>query len=120
MPSSIKSKRIARSLEVEITEELQDVLYEELEKIDNGAEGEVYFTDPDNPDAEIAGITAAFEARRNGNGWLDNYGTATRLAHRTSALGHSPTEDSGGFPKGEAGGPGEGQEGPAHGNCPTS
>ncbi len=55
---------------------------EELEKIDNGAEGEVYFTDPDNPDAEIAGITAAFEARRNGNGWLDNYGTATRLAHR--------------------------------------
>lgn len=55
---------------------------EELEKIDNGAEGEVYFTDPDNPDAEIEGITAAFEARRNGNGWLDNYGTATRLAHR--------------------------------------
>lgn len=55
---------------------------EELEKIDNGADGEVYFTDPDNPDAEIEGITAAFEARRNGNGWLDNYGTATRLAHR--------------------------------------
>ena len=55
---------------------------EELEQIDNGAEGEVYFTDPDNPDAEIEGITAAFEARRNGNGWLDNYGTATRLAHR--------------------------------------
>ncbi|MBR1982358.1 MAG: hypothetical protein IKA23_06385 [Akkermansia sp.] len=55
---------------------------EELEQIDNGAEGEVYFTDPDNPDAEIAGITAAFEARRNGNGWLDSYGRATRLAHR--------------------------------------
>lgn len=55
---------------------------EELEQIDNGAEGEVYFTDPDNPDAEIEGITAAFEARRNGNGWLDSYGTATRLAHR--------------------------------------
>ena len=55
---------------------------EELERIDNGAEGEVYFTDPDNPDADIAGITAAFEAKRNGNGWLDNYGTATRLAHR--------------------------------------
>lgn len=55
---------------------------EELEKIDNGADGEVYFTDPDNPDADIAGITAAFEARRNGNGWLESYGRATRLAHR--------------------------------------
>lgn len=55
---------------------------EELEQIDNGAEGEVYFTDPDNPDAEIEGITAAFEARRNGNGWLDNYKAATRFAHR--------------------------------------
>lgn len=55
---------------------------EELEQIDNGAQGEVYFTDPDNPDAEIEGITAAFEARRNGNGWLENYGRATRLAHR--------------------------------------
>lgn len=55
---------------------------EELEKIDNGAEGEVYFTDPDNPDAEIEGITAAFEAKRNGNGWLDSYATATRFAHR--------------------------------------
>ncbi len=55
---------------------------EELEKIDNGAEGEVYFTDPDNPDAEIEGITAAFEAKRNGNGWLESYGNATRFAHR--------------------------------------
>ena len=55
---------------------------EELERIDNGAQGEVYFTDPDNPDAEIEGITAAFEAVRHGNGWLDNYGRATRLAHR--------------------------------------
>lgn len=55
---------------------------EELEQIDNGAQGEVYFTDPDNPDAEIEGITAAFEAKRNGNGWLDDYGRATRLAHR--------------------------------------
>lgn len=55
---------------------------EELEQIDNGAEGEVYFTDPDNPDAEIEGITAAFEAKRHGNGWLDSYAKATRLAHR--------------------------------------
>lgn len=55
---------------------------EELEKIDNGAEGEVYFTDPDNPDAEIEGITAAFEAKQHGNGWLEDYSRAARLAHR--------------------------------------
>lgn len=57
---------------------------EELEKIDNGAEGEVYFTDPDNPDKEIEGITAAFESRRNGNGWMNDYGRALRFAHRES------------------------------------
>ncbi len=57
---------------------------EELAKIDNGAEGEVYFTNPDNPDEEIAGITAAFENRRHGNGWLDNYGRGIRLARRES------------------------------------
>lgn len=55
---------------------------EELEQIDNGAEGEVYFTDPDNPDKEIEGITNAFENRRNGNGWLADYAQAVRLAHR--------------------------------------
>lgn len=55
---------------------------EELEKIDNGAEGEITFTDPDNPDKEIAGITEAFENRRNGNGWLSDYGRALRFAHR--------------------------------------
>ncbi len=55
---------------------------EELAKIDNGAEGEVYFTNPDDPEAEIAGITAAFENRRHGNGWLDNYGRGVRLARR--------------------------------------
>ncbi len=55
---------------------------EELAKIDNGAEGEVYFTNPDDPEAEIAGITAAFENRRHGNGWMDNYGRAVRLARR--------------------------------------
>ncbi len=55
---------------------------EELARIDNGAEGEVYFTNPDDPDAEIAGITAAFESRRQGNGWMGNYGRAVRLARR--------------------------------------
>lgn len=55
---------------------------EELERIDNGAQGEVYFTDPDNPDAEIEGITQAFETLRGGNVWLTNYGRATRFAQR--------------------------------------
>ncbi len=57
---------------------------EELEKIDNGAEGEVYFTNPDNPDEEIAGITAAFENLRHGNGWLSDYGRGVRMARRES------------------------------------
>ncbi len=57
---------------------------EELANIDNGAEGEVYFTNPDNPEEEIEGITAAFENRRHGNGWMDNYGRGVRLARRES------------------------------------
>ncbi len=55
---------------------------EELAQIDNGAEGEVFFTDPDNPDKEIEGITNAFENRRGGNGWMEDYGRAVRFAHR--------------------------------------
>lgn len=55
---------------------------EELEQIDNGAEGEVYFTDPTNPDKVIEGIEAAFAARRSGNGWLEDYAAATRLCRR--------------------------------------
>lgn len=55
---------------------------EELEQIDNGAEGEVYFTDPTNPDKVIEGIEAAFASRRNGNGWLTDYASATRLSRR--------------------------------------
>ncbi len=55
---------------------------EELEKIDNGAEGEVYFTDPDNPDADIAGITEAFESKRHGNGWMGDYIAARRFARQ--------------------------------------
>ena len=55
---------------------------EELEKIDNGAEGEVYFTDPDNPDADIEGITEAFESKRHGNGWMDDIMAARRFARQ--------------------------------------
>ena len=55
---------------------------EELEKIDNGAEGEVFFTNPDDPDADIEGITEAFESRRNGNGWMGDYAAAVRFARQ--------------------------------------
>lgn len=55
---------------------------EELAAIDNGAEGEVFFTDPDNPDKEIEGIVAAFENRTGINGWMENYGKACYYARR--------------------------------------
>lgn len=55
---------------------------EELKKVDNGAEGELIWTDPDNPDADIPGLTAAFENRRQGNGWLGNLGRALKLSRR--------------------------------------
>lgn len=55
---------------------------EELKKIDNGAEGELIWTDPDNPDADIPGLTAAFENRRQGNGWLGNLGRGLKLSRR--------------------------------------
>ncbi len=55
---------------------------EELAKIDNGAEGELYFTDPDNPEADISGISNAFERRRSGNQWISNYLGGLRLARK--------------------------------------
>lgn len=54
----------------------------ELKKVDNGAEGELIWTNPDDPDADIPGLTAAFENRRNGNGWLNNLGRGIKLARR--------------------------------------
>ncbi|MBR5895741.1 MAG: hypothetical protein IKZ13_09400 [Akkermansia sp.] len=57
---------------------------EELKQIDNGAEGELIWTDPNNPDAEIPGLTAAFENRKQGNGWLNNLGRGIKLARRES------------------------------------
>ncbi len=53
---------------------------EDLARIDNGAEGEVYFTDPDNPEAEVEGITEAFESKHTGHRWLTNSVQATREA----------------------------------------
>lgn len=55
---------------------------EELEKYSNGSEEELIWTDPDNPDAEIPGLTEAFENRRSGTGWQDSYAQATRLARQ--------------------------------------
>lgn len=53
---------------------------EELLKIDNGAEGPIYFTDPDNPDKEIEGINEAFSRQMSVNRWFTNYRNARRLA----------------------------------------
>lgn len=55
---------------------------EELEKIDNGSEEELIWTNPDNPDEDIPDLTAAFENRRRGNGWLGDLGRGIRLARR--------------------------------------
>lgn len=55
---------------------------EELAKIDNGAEGELFWTNPDNPDEEDPGLTAAFENRRRGNGWIGDLGRGIRLSRR--------------------------------------
>lgn len=55
---------------------------EELAKIDNGAEGELFWTNPDNPDEEDPGLTAAFENRRRGNGWIADLGRGIRLSRR--------------------------------------
>lgn len=53
---------------------------EDLAKIDNGAEGEVYFTDPDAPEEEITEISEAFENRRTGQHWFTNSAQASRIA----------------------------------------
>lgn len=55
---------------------------EELEKIDNGTEEELIWTNPDDPDADIPGLAEAFENKRLGNGWLIDMNQAVRLARR--------------------------------------
>ncbi len=55
---------------------------EELAKIDNQADGPVYFTDPDNPNAEIEGITEAFEGARERARWISKLSTGMRLARQ--------------------------------------
>lgn len=55
---------------------------EDLARIDNGVEGEVFFTNPDDPDQEIAGITEAFENKRTGQRWIPNYVQGLRFSRR--------------------------------------
>ncbi len=55
---------------------------EELEKIDNGSDEELIWTDPDNPDADIAALDAAFENRAQDKGWLNDLGKGMKLARK--------------------------------------
>lgn len=55
---------------------------EELLKIDNGVEGEIYWTDPNDPHKEIEGITEAFEHRSSNKRWFTHYGKARAASER--------------------------------------
>ncbi len=55
---------------------------EELEKIDNGTDEELIWTNPDNPDEELPDLVAAFENKRRGNGWFHDMGRAVKHAKR--------------------------------------
>ncbi len=55
---------------------------EELANIDNEAQGPVFFTDPDNPDADIEGISVAFEGARQRMSWMSKYASAARYARK--------------------------------------
>ena len=55
---------------------------EELESIDNGSQEELIWTNPDDPNAEIPGLTQAFENKRLGYGWQADMGRAIQLARR--------------------------------------
>lgn len=54
----------------------------ELEAIDNGAEGEVIFSDPDDLEGSEKSINALFENRRQGNSWFEDYNRALRFSRR--------------------------------------
>ena len=55
---------------------------EELEKIDNGSSEELIWTDPDNPNADIPGLTDAFENKHQGSGWQSSFTHAAKLARQ--------------------------------------
>ena len=55
----------------------------DLRKVEGSTdEDDIIWTDPDNPDADNAELDAAFENRRQGNGWLTDYGQALKLCRR--------------------------------------
>lgn len=56
---------------------------EELRNFDNGAEGELVFSNPDDIEASEAQINELFENRRQGNSWMSDYNAALALARRT-------------------------------------
>lgn len=49
---------------------------EELANIDNGSDEELIWTNPDDPNADIPELTAAFESRKKGGGWQHNLNQA--------------------------------------------
>lgn len=55
---------------------------EELRSFDNGAEGELVFSNPDDIESSEAQINALFENRRQGNSWMSDYNAALALARR--------------------------------------
>ncbi len=55
---------------------------EELKNYDSGSQEELVWTDPDNPDAEIPGLTAIFENKKLGHGWQNDLGRAIYLARK--------------------------------------
>ena len=55
---------------------------DELKKVDNGSEDELVWTNPDDPDAEIPGLTAIFENKKLGRGWQIDMGRSIQLARR--------------------------------------
>ncbi len=55
---------------------------DELKNYDNGTQEELVWTDPDNPDAEIPGLTTIFENKKLGHGWQSDLGHAIHLARK--------------------------------------
>ena len=55
----------------------------DLKKVEGSTdESEIIWTDPDNLDESMAELNAVFEQKRQGNGWLNNYGRALKLSRR--------------------------------------
>jgi len=55
----------------------------ELEKFDNGAEGDLIFTDPDDPHGENEELNLIFASQRGSNRWILNYKQGIRRAGKS-------------------------------------